>query len=319
MELAVDHPTASRVGSDPTRHALHDVLEQLGERIKPISMAGERTLPVLAAFDGVFPEKGLVRGRVVSCRGGAAASIASALVRDAVVEGAWLAVVDVDTFGADAAAEFGIPLERVVRIETGRIPSESIGESDVASESDFESDGEADGATSELDWVDVMGAAVDGFDVVVTRVPRDLRGERRPAAVRKLATRIQQRGAVVVTLGSSGALGCDTELTTSRSVWSGLGDGVGLLRRRRIDIDVGGRRLPGERTCSLTLAGSAGRVEISASEPATEIDVESATDVEVDVEERDRHAEMLREMADGLGPDTGVGSEAELDRRPLAG
>ncbi len=47
---------------------------------------------------------------------------------------------------------------------------------------------------------------VYGFDVVVTTVPDALRGDRRPAAVRTLAKRIQRHGAVVVVLGEAGAL-----------------------------------------------------------------------------------------------------------------
>lgn len=239
----------------PERDALSEVLAQLGERVAPITLARERTLPVVESLHGVFPDQGLVRGRVLSCCGAAASSVAFSVASAALMEGAWMAVVDVDTFGADAAAELGVPLERVVRVDsasgaTSSAPTESLSAERRAAE-----------------WIDVMGAAIDGFDIVVTRVPASLRTDRRPSAVRKLGSRVQQRGAVVLVLGDTGALGSDITLTTQRTVWSGLGQGSGHLRQRRVDVEATGRRQPNVRTCSLELQGAAGRVELSAASP----------------------------------------------------
>jgi hypothetical protein len=240
MQTSVEQ-CSTQVAASP----LSEVLAQLGQRVKPIVLARERTMPLVGVMTPLFPEGELVRGRVISCAGAASMSIASAVVREALVAGAWMALIDVNTFGADAAAEFGIPLERVVRIESG---SES--EPDL-------------GFDSSRRWIEVMGAAVDGFDIVVTCVPASLRGDHRPSAVRKLTSRLVQRGAVVVTIGEAGALACDVELTTERTLWEGLGDGVGHLRRRRIDIVAGGRRVPERRSCQLMITGSAQRVEIT--------------------------------------------------------
>src|SRR6056297_3534833 len=124
MELAVDHRTPLR-SAPPSRQgasqddALSKVLAELGDRVKPVALARERTMPVASVFDELLPDDGLVRGRVVSCHGAAAATSAFGLVAEALVAGAWMAVVDVVTFGADAAAEMGVPLERVVRVDTG--------------------------------------------------------------------------------------------------------------------------------------------------------------------------------------------------------
>ena len=68
--------------------------------------------------------------------------------------------------------ERGLPLERVVAVDSGGDPQR---------------------------WPDVVAAAADGFDVLLVRVPTELR----PAMVRKLTTRIQQRSAVVVVLGDN--------------------------------------------------------------------------------------------------------------------
>ena len=291
MEIAVDHrtplraaPPARTAGPNSRRRsavndeALRDVLAELGERVKPIALARERTLPVAAPFDELLPD-GLVRGQVVSCRGVAARSMAFGLMRKALVEGGWMAVVDVPTLGTDAAAEFGVPLERVVRIDTGIDADETSG--------------------TGLDWIDVMGAAVDGFDLVLTRVPAALRNDRRPAAVRKLGSRLQQKGAVIVTLGAPGALGGDIELTTQRTVWAGLGDGTGHLHRRVIDVEVAGRRMPGRRSCSIELIGKGARVGLGSV---------SAGDVQVP---HDPPAEVLAEMA-------GTVTVTDLNDPPLA-
>jgi len=292
MEFAVDHrtptlaPAPLRAGdptrqSDPTHdEALRTVLAELGERVKPVSLARERTMAVATPFDQLLPD-GLIRGQVVSCRGSAARSVAFGLVRDALTEGAWMAVVDVATFGIDAAAELGVPLERVVRVDTGL-------------------DGRDLPSATSLDWIEAMGAAVDGFDVVLTRVPVELQGERRPAAVRKLSARLQQKGAVVVTLGAPGALGGDIDLEAYRTIWSGLGDGNGCLRRRVIDVRSGGRRIPSPRTCSIELTGEGPRVRIA---PAPAAGTPS---------DRDPQAELLTEMADAVGA-------TDLNERRLAG
>lgn len=226
---------------------LQDVLGRLGDRIAPITLAKERIIPVAEPLRGLFAEGGLVRGRVLSCRGEASSSMAFSLVREAMIGGAWLAVIDVATFGADAAAELGVPLERVVRVSTE--VSAASPEAQVA------------------DWIDVMGAAVDGFDLVITRVPAALRQDRRPASVRKLSSRLQQRGSVVIVLGDTGALSNDVTLTSTRSVWSGLGQGAGHLRRRRIEVEAMGRRQPGTRSCMLDLVGGRQRVDVSVAVP----------------------------------------------------
>ncbi len=264
-------------------------------------MAGERTLPVAEVLSSVLPGDGLVRGQVVGCAGDAACTIASVLVRDAVVAGAWLAVVDVDGFGIDAAAEVGIPLERVVRVDTRW--RERPGGRDDAGAGGPPRDGD-------LDWIDVVGAAVDGFDLVVTRVPSHLGADRRPASVRKLSARIQQRGAVVVVLGASGALPCDIELGTAGTSWAGVGDGSGHLRRRSLEVEAAGRRLPGRRTCSIELVGSEQRIELSTPHPGSAAPpvVRSVDDVahggDLD-DDRDPQAELLAEMADNLPPHDG--------------
>ena len=236
MEVAAHAPR-------PVDHRLRDVLTQLGDRIAPVTMARERIVPVAEPLRDLFVEGGIIRGQVVSCHGAGASSVAFSIVREAMVEGSWLAAVDVGTFGADAASELGVPLERIVRVETSEVATSP--EAQVA------------------DWVEVMGAAADGFDLVMTRMPAGLRQDRPPASVRKLATRFQQRGAVVVVLGETHVLSSDVVLTTTGAVWEGLGQGSGRLRRRRVDIEATGRRQPGTRRCSFDFVAAKTRVELA--------------------------------------------------------
>ncbi len=300
MELAVDHRTPS-LSAPPSRatgsgnavsrpEALRDVLAELGERVKPITLARERTLPVAAPFDRLLPDEGLVRGRVVSCRGAADTSLAFGLIADALAKGAWAAVVDVATFGADAASEFGVPLERIVRVDSGVAQTQR-----------------AAGVGAVMSWIDVMGAAIDGFDVVVTTVPAELRQSGSPnarpqhgrhsAAIRKLVTRIQQKGAVVVVLGEPAALGCDLVLSTERTEWRGVTSGAGHLRSRRVSVAAGGRRLPQDKRVSLVVDASSGGVACSL---AVADDDSLVTDLAESGDERDPQAELLAEMADNL-------------------
>ena len=198
-------------------------LVALTDRVAPITLARERKLPVAEPFTELFVEGGLVRGRTISCQGPAATSAALALIAPAIAAGAWLAVVDLPTIGLDAASELGVPLERIVAIDTCR-------ESGDPSK-----------------WVDVVAAAADGFDVLLIRVPDDL-----PlGAVRKLAVRLRRREVVTVVLGDPGALDCDGTLRTEAPHWSGLGDGHGHLRSRQVVVAATGRRLPGQRQCRL--------------------------------------------------------------------
>ena len=198
-------------------------LALLTERVAPVALARERTMPVGDELAGLFAEGGLVRGRTIACQGPAATSTALALVAAAVTAGSWMAVVDLPTIGLDAAGELGVPLERIVAIGTDGNPER---------------------------WIDVVAAAADGFDVLLVRVPSELPA----AAVRKLAVRLRQRDVVTVVLGDPGAMACDGVLHTDAPQWSGLGDGHGHLRERRVVVEASGRRLPGRRSCQLATA-----------------------------------------------------------------
>lgn len=198
-------------------------LAALSERVAPVALARERTMPVGDELSGLFAEGGLVRGRTIACQGRAATSTALALVASAITAGAWMAVVDLPTIGLDAASELGVPLERIVAIDTGGDASR---------------------------WIDVLAAAADGFDILLVRVPAELAA----GAVRKLAVRLRQRDVVTVVLGDPGSMACDGVLHAEAPQWRGLGDGHGHLRERSVTVQATGRRLPGQRRCQLAIS-----------------------------------------------------------------
>jgi hypothetical protein len=186
----------------------------LGDRVAPVTLARERIVPVPDALTELFSEGGLVRGRILTCTGHAATSLGLTLVAPAVRAGAWLAVVDLPAIGLDAASELGLPLERVVAIDTGR---------------------------SAERWPEIMAAAIDGFEMLLTCTPAEVH----PSAMRKVATRVRQRGAVMIVLGEPGAVHSDGDLHTASSGWTGVGDGHGHLRERTVQVQASGRRFPG--------------------------------------------------------------------------
>lgn len=159
-------------------------------------------------------------------------SLALALAVDAAAEGSWVAVVDVPALGLEAAEEFGIPLERVVRVDPGtRRP----------------------GAAT---WAELLAAVLDGFEVVITRVP----GSVSAGLARKVQTRLTTREAVVITVGRGSELSVDVELRATDPRWEGVEIGAGHLRGRRVTVTSSGRRVPTSRTATMWLPGPDGRV-----------------------------------------------------------
>ena len=73
-----------QVNDVTTPASLASVLAALGDRVAPVSMAREQMLPVAGHITKLFSEGGLVRGRVLSCRGMAATSASLDLVAAAV-------------------------------------------------------------------------------------------------------------------------------------------------------------------------------------------------------------------------------------------
>ena len=162
-------------------------------------------------------------------------SLTLALAAAAADAGAWLAVVDVPWLGVEAAAELGVPLERLVRVEPA--------------------------AGDPTAWADLVAAVLDGFELVVTHVPRRVNA----GVLRRVQSRIQAREGVLLTIGDPGPLHVDVAMDASVAAWEGVDHGAGHLRGRRVTVVSSGRRIPRPRRAELWLPGPAGAV--AAAEP----------------------------------------------------
>lgn len=180
-----------------------------------------RILPVAPELRGLLPGGGLRRGATIAVStdvdraadwgalpvwSAGATSLLLALLAAASRAGSWCTVVGVPTLSATAAAEAGIALDRLALV-----PNPGP------------------------DWATVVGALLDGLDLVVVAVP----GPVAPALAGRLTARARQRGSVLVSYG--GWRGADVILDVTSGRWHGLGDGRGRLQCRELTIVARGR------------------------------------------------------------------------------
>ena len=206
---------------------------------RPVSLAGERILPVLPALAGLLPDGGLRRGSTVAVSGDAprasrseaearpgASSLALALLAGPSAAGSWCAAVGLPSLGLVAAAELGVALDRFPLV-----------------------------ARPGADWPAVVAALLEAVDVVLLCPPPHVR----TGDARRLAARARERGAVLVVTG--GAVPADVRLSVVGAEWEGLGRGHGRLRARRIEVMVSGRGAAArERRASLWLPAAGGGI-----------------------------------------------------------
>jgi hypothetical protein len=188
----------------------------------------ERSLPVVAALRPLLPGGGLRRGSTVGINSsrldhepdsqnskamtgaagaaGGATSVLFAVLAEASAAGSWCAVVGLPRLGLVAAAEAGVVLQRLALV-----PHPGP------------------------DWVDAVGALLDGLDIVAVATP----GGVAPQLAGRIAARARQRGSVLVAVG--GWPGADVTLRVAGATWHGLGAGVGRLRRREVEVVGSGR------------------------------------------------------------------------------
>jgi len=185
----------------------------LQERVRPVTLTDEQRLPAAPALEAVLPGGGVRRGSVVALMGPGSTSLLWSLLAPPTGTGSWAALVGLPTAGLLAAAEAGVALERLAVV-----------------------------APPGPAWATVLGALLDGFDLVVTAPDRRVR----PADARRLTARARERGTVVVLAGAGAAAawpeGADLRLALTAPDWEGLGHGHGHLQRRRVHLEVTGRR-----------------------------------------------------------------------------
>jgi hypothetical protein len=196
-------------------------------RVGVADLARERRLPVLPPFESLLPGGGLRRGATVAVGAApgvaGATSLALALAAGASQAGAWVAAVGLGSLVLVAADALGVALDRLVLV--------------------------ADPGRDRSGWASVLGALVDGFDVVVVSVAGGVPGgpgggspRLRPADARRLVARVRERGGVLVAVGGDlPGERSPVHLTVSAARWEGLGAGWGHLQGRRVTVQTGGR------------------------------------------------------------------------------
>ena len=208
-------------------------LAENARRARPVSLAGEQVVPVLAPLAPLMPDGGLRRGSTVVVRpgpSGGAISLALALGVAASQAGSWCAAVGLPSLGLVAAGGLGMALERFALVpEPGR------------------------------EWPAVMAALIDAVDVILFEPPRGVR----PADARRLPARARERGVVLVPCGDGWPAGADLRLTVADAGWHGLEYGHGFLRARSVEVVAVGRGAASrERRARLWLPGPDGRIAV---------------------------------------------------------
>jgi hypothetical protein len=183
-------------------------LELVADRVTPLALAREQTLPVHGALTSLFPDGALRRGVVVGVGGVGATSLALAVAAGPSAAGSWTAFVGGTDIGLAAAGEHGVVLERLLVID----PEPSA-------------------------WPSAVAALIGAVDMIVISPRHRLR----EADARRIGSRLRERGSVLVSIGSQWPVGADVQLDVVESRWCGIGIGHGVLQSRKVTIAGGGK------------------------------------------------------------------------------
>jgi hypothetical protein len=163
-----------------------------------------RSVRTHPALSGLLPGGSLRSGAAYSVERSTA--LVMALMAGPSSDGVWCGVVGMPDFGVEAAARFGIDLERLALVPH---PGE--------------------------EWLTVTAAMADVVGVVVTRPPRRVPD----ASIARLQARIRQREATLIVLGDWPQ--SEATLRITESSWAGIGRGHGHLEGRQAMVSVQGR------------------------------------------------------------------------------
>jgi hypothetical protein len=238
-----------------------EALGTLAERVRPVTLARDRQLPVLPELMPLLPGGALQRGTTVAVDAGrgvtGATTLALAVAAGASQAGSWVAMVGMGAVGLVAADRLGVSFERLALVSS---PSPS---SPSPSPSPSSSSSSRGGSSSRGAWASTMAALVDGFDVVLVAAVGP--GARlRSGDARRLVARVRERGAVLVAVGGElPGQRSTVHLTVTSAAWTGLEDGAGHLSGRRATVAASGRgEAARPRRASLWLPGEDGRIAV---------------------------------------------------------
>lgn len=153
-------------------------------------------------------------------------SLLFSLVATATSVGSWLAFVDVPRVGLMAAHEYGVALQRVMCVNSG-------------------------GHTQS--YAQVVGALVDGIDLVVVSSPACSAAE-----ARRIVARAKASGSVLIILGRTGQFSPDVVLSSSTTEWHFHTH----ASSRTMSVQAHGRRVYNQRALTVQLPAADGAVSL---------------------------------------------------------
>jgi hypothetical protein len=186
-------------------------VEQLQARISAMQATGlgVRTLPTRPELAPLLPGGALKAGAAYAVPD--SLTLAMLLMAGPSAAGGWCAVVGVPDFGIEAAAGFGVDLDRLVLVPQ---PGEH--------------------------WLAVAAQVADVLPIVLLRPPaRATAGD-----TARLASRLRQRGSTLLVLGPWAQAEATLEVRTT--AWTGIGTGSGYLAGRDVTVTVTARDIRSE-------------------------------------------------------------------------
>ncbi|MBX3103896.1 MAG: hypothetical protein KF867_02880 [Cryobacterium sp.] len=182
------------------------LVAELRERIQQIQSPDLdlRTLPTHPALAELLPGGALRVGATYSVE--SSLTLLMLLLSAPSAAGSWCGVVGIPEFGIEAAAGFGIALDRLVLVPN---PGDQ--------------------------WLAATGALADALNVIVVKPPK----QASDSSVSRLSARLRKRSATLIVLGSWPQ--SEAMLSLTESSWSGIGHGHGHLASREVTVTVTSR------------------------------------------------------------------------------
>lgn len=201
-----------------------------GAAIAPVSLAGERVLPVVSPLAEILPAHGLRRGSVVVVPPGCGATTLALVLGVRVTgEGGWMAAVGLTDLGLGAIVGLGVDLRRFVVV---RPAGPSLAR--------------------------VVAGVLAGVDVVALWPSSPIRAD----DARRLTARARREGAVLTVVGHWPDR-ADIRLRVGRLEWQGLESPAARLTERRMEVVVEARSRPHPARAVLLLPDRHGRPSLA--------------------------------------------------------
>lgn len=194
---------------------------QFAERVSARAASGCGPLTVPHPLSSLLPSRGLERGSVYCLGGDASLSLLAAFVSSATQDGSWLSLVNLQQVGFLALHEYGVALHRTVSVSVERNAS----------------------------WGAVVGALVDGFDLVAVSAPQCS-----PAEARRITARVKAQSSVLFLVGAPGPFSPHAAFSAATKQWQFTTHAI----RREVQVQAQGKRVHGPRSCVAYLPNTHG-------------------------------------------------------------